>query len=237
MKKWCLSLLLCVLATVAAAQDKGLTGRMYGVLGHSYAEDFYGSMAMVADYSTGNGLGLTGGIELFRGSGYAATVAWQSRLPWPNGHFFLYNRYLYRLFARWNLNEFSTHVALGYETRHWRFTFGLANRFMSPFHAYDNTGSTDYVFEPFNVMYEVRYQTAFGRDNNWNMSAKASNYDDFVTDRTFQPLFSVAVGRDFKRNVDVYFRTVCYPTGMFSLSANYYELYFILGLQKKWQKN
>ncbi|MBP5677366.1 MAG: hypothetical protein J6W88_02580 [Bacteroidales bacterium] len=234
MKKWLFVVLLCMFSVSSMAQERGLTGRFYGVLGHSYAENFYGSMAMVADYSTGKGLGLTGGVELFRGSGYAATAAWQSRLPWPSEHFFLYNRYLYRLFARWNLNEFSSHVALGYETKHWRFTFGVANRFMSPFHAYDKSGSTDYVFEPFNIMYEIYYKTAFGRDDSWTFGARASDYDDFVTDRTFQPMFSVAVGHDFTKNVDIYLRTVCCPTGMFSLSANYYELFFILGLHKKW---
>ena len=234
MRKWLFALLALLLATMAQAQEKGLTGRLYGVVGHSYAENFYGSMAMVADYGTDKGLHLTGGVELFRGSGYAVTAAWQTQLPWPSKRFFLYNRYLYRLFARWNLNEYSTHVAVGYATEHWRFSLGMANRFMSPFHPYDKTGSTDYVFEPFNLMYEIQYQFDFGRDDRWSLLLRAADFDDFVTDRGYQPMFSVALGRSFQRQLSAYFRTVCYPTGMFSLSANYYELYFNLGIQKKW---
>ena len=234
MKKRLLTVLLIAVVSTVVAQDCGLTGRLYGVVGHSYSEDFYGAMAAVADYRADSILSLTGGIEFFRSRGYAATAAWQCRLPWPNRNFFLYNRYLYRLFACWNTNEYSSHTALGFDSRHWRATLGLASRFMSPVHPYDRTGSTEYVFEPFNVMYELQYRFTFGRDDRWNMALRVADFDDFVTDRAYQPIFSLAAGRLFGHSLTAYARTACYPTGMFSLSANYYELFFNFGLQKKW---
>lgn len=234
MKKRLFILLALLPVMIAFAQDNRLSTRLYGTVGHSYAEDFYGALSAVADYKTADLLTLTGGVEMFRGRGYAATAAWQCNLPWWGKHLFLYNRYLYRLFARWNLNEYSTHVALGYESKHWRLALGMANRIMSPFRPYDNTGSTEYVLEPFNVMYEFQYQLNFGRDDRWNMALRISDYDDFVTDRAYQPIFSATTGRQLGHGLTGFGRLVCYPTGMLSLSANYYQIYLNLGVQKQW---
>lgn len=211
-----------------------MAGRIYGVLGHSYADNFYGAMATVVDYRASESLVLTGGVEAFRSQGIAVTGAWQSRLPFGSQRWFLYNRYLYRLFSRWNLSEFSTHVAFGYESPHWHLTLGMANRFMSPFRPYDQTGSTDYVFEPFNLMYEARYTLDFGREKRWNILARLTNYDDFVTDRGYQPMLTIGGGHYFVDRLKLYGEVVYYPTGMWSLSANYYELFFKLGLSKQW---
>lgn len=233
-------LLICVLLVSAlplSAQEvggpRGLSGRFYTTVGHSYADNFYLAMAVMTDYQPNETLKLTAGLETFRSNGYAATTGWQCRLPMCGGRFFVYNRYLYRLFARWNTNEFSSHVALGYEDGHWRATLGLANRFMSPFRPYDQTGSTDYVFEPFNLMYEVQVRFGLDRGGRWQMVLRMADFDDFVTDRAYQPLFSVAAGRQ-AGPLEVYGRMVCYPTGMFSLSANYYQLFFNIGVKKQW---
>ncbi|MBP5341893.1 MAG: hypothetical protein J6Y52_06010 [Bacteroidales bacterium] len=228
--------LLVAAAFTAAAQEagpKGLSGRFYTTVGHSYADNYYVAMAVMTDYRPNETLNLTAGLETFRSNGYAATTAWQCQLPVFDGRFFVYNRYLYRLFARWNTNEFSSHVALGYENDHWRVSLGMANRFMSPFRPYDLTGSTDYVFEPFNLMYEVQLRFGLDRAERWHMALRMADFDDFVTDRAYQPLFSVVAARE-TGPVEVYGRLVCYPTGMLSLSANYYQLFFNLGVRKQW---
>lgn len=218
----------------ATAQEQKLSARVYGIVGHSYADNFYGALATTAHYQAAPNLRLSGGMEALRNQGYALTAAWQANLPWCDQHFFLYNRYLYRLFARWNTNEFSTHVAIGYENKHWRATLGLANRFISPSTPYNQTGSTDYVFEPFNLMYEVQYRFHLDRGERWLMALRAADFDDFVTDRAYQPLFSLALGHNITKSLQIYGDLVCYPTGMLSLSANYYQLLFKIGGRKQW---
>ncbi len=227
-------LVLLLAAWPAAAQEHGISARLYGTVGHNYANSFYLALAATGQWQSNETLRLTAGVEAFRSRGYAATASWQAQLPWPSKRFFVYNRYLYRLFARWNTNEYSAHTALGYESGHWRVTLGLANRFMSPFHPYDRTGSTEYVFEPFNLMYEVQYRFALDAGKRWEVVLRMADFDDFVTDRAYQPLFSAAAGHRFGHGLTAYARAVCYPTGMLSLSANYYELFLNLGIQKQW---
>ncbi len=226
--------LLALSATQVSAQEQKLAVRAYGVVGHSYADNFYGALAATAHYQASPNLCLTGGMEALRNQGYSLTAAWQANLPWFDQHFFLYNRYLYRLFARWNTNEFSSHVGVGYEDKHWRATLGLANRFLSPSTPYDQTGSTDYVFEPFNLMYEVQFRFHLDRSEQWLMTLRASDFDDFVTDRAYQPLFSLGVARSLSPSLQIYTDLVCQPTGMFSLSANYYQLFLKLGGRMLW---
>lgn len=229
-----LGLLLAATVIPAGAQERGVTGRIYSTVGHSYADNIYIALAATGRWQVNETLRLMGGLEAFRSHGYAATASWQAQLPWPEKRFFIYNRYLYRLFARWNTNEYSAHVALGYESAHWRVSLGLANRFMSPLHPYDKTGSTEYIFEPFNMMYEVQYQLRLGAGERWKLALRMADFDDFVTDRAYQPLFSIAVGYYLDNSLALCARTVCYPTGMLSLSANYYELFFNFGIQKQW---
>lgn len=227
-------LLLAVAGLTAGAQECPLSMRFYTVAGHSYADNYYLALAAAGEYRAADNLRLSGGLETFRNGGYAVTGAWQANLPWVDRHFFLYNRYLFRLFARWNTEEYSTHIAVGYEDSHWRATLGLANRIMSPWRPYDQTGSTDYVLEPFNLMYEVQLRFALGGSGLWHMCLRAADFDDFVTDRAYQPLFSVGVGRTMMDDLRFYTDLVCYPTGMLSLSANYYQLFMKIGVNKLW---
>ena len=46
--------------------------------------------------------------------------------------------------------------------------------------------------------------------------------------------FTIGGGHYFVDRLKLYGEVVYYPTGMWSLSANYYELFFKLGLSKQW---
>lgn len=226
--------LLLLLCQASRAQEATVVGRAYGTAGHNYTEGVYGSLAAVADWRAGDGLVLTAGVEGFRAGGMAATAGWRCRTSWAGGRLSLFGRYLWRRLERWNVNECSAHTGLAWRSTHWLASLGVANRFIRPIHTYNKGMGTAWMIEPFNVMYELQYTLPLGKPDTWALALRVADFDLFLTDRAYQPLFSMAVSRTIAGGLKAAARAVCQPTGMLSLGANYYHLFVNLGIEKQW---
>lgn len=226
--------LLLFLSMSSRAQEATLLGRVYVTGGQNYSEGIYGSVAALVDWRAAEGLVLTAGAEGFRAKGFALTGGWRCRTAWAGGRLSLFGRYLWRRLERWNIDECSAHTGLSWRSTHWLASLGVANRFMRPVRAYDMDHGQAWVFEPFNILYELQYTLPLGRAERWALALRVADFDWFLTDRAYQPLFSMAVSRTLGHGLTAAARAVCQPTGMLSLSANYYHVFVNLGIEKQW---
>lgn len=227
-----LTLLLSVLRT--HAQEAAASVRVYSTVGHNYSEGVYGSVAAWSDWLAGDGLVVSAGAEALRAKGFALGAGWRSRLSWFGGRLSLFGRYLWRRLGRWNTDECSAHTGLAWRSGRWQASLGLASRFARPVHSRSQERAAGWLFEPFNVMYELQYTQPLDHKGLWELAFRVADYDWFMADRAYQPLFSLAASRNFGHGLTAAARAVCQPTGMLSLSANYYHLFVNLGIEKKW---
>ena len=191
-------------------------------------------MAVLGTYCPNGVLSLRGGMEAGAAGTWAATMGWQSALPAGQVRLLFINRMLWRRFAVWRLDEFSSHVGVGAEWRGWRVHLGVAERMVTPTGIDWLNESTTYVFEPFNLMYELCYRLLLGSDGRWMLVLRVADFDDFVTDRAYQPLFSASAVWRLAPGIELAARGLLHPTGMLSMSANYYEAAFNLGMKWLW---
>lgn len=187
----------------------------------------YGTLA--CDYMTEKDYGFTLGYRL-GGKHHAFTFAYQIPLydsPSGNHHFYLENRYLYRYFGSYNLQEFNGMLSFGYRNTHWKFRLGLCNRYIAeiPLRIHGGEGV---IFEPMNIVFAIE-GNLFTDDHPWNIGAGVSNYREFIIERF--TLFYYNIHGYY--NLDNHWRLTgeagLHPAGVLNLSAQYNGFYINLG--------
>ena len=206
----------------------------YGTLGHNYAEGVYGALGARGAYHYGDELALRCGIECNSSGRLSAMTGWESGMTMGECRLWLVTYCLWRRFPSWRTNEFSSRIGLRLIRNGWSVQMGLAWRTMTQAGVNWLNHSTDFLFEPFNLMYEVCHTWRLGKRKEWAVSARVSDFDDFVMDRAYQPQFSVEGRWKVRQHAELFGRAVVHPTGMFSLSANYYEAMMNIGVNMLW---
>lgn len=89
------------------------------------------------------------------------------------------------------------------------------------------------IKEPFNVYYELRAHL-LKKVINWNLDLVITNCGIFELERHFQPSF-IAEGRFYPTSkLGISFGIGCKPSGMFNMSADYYQSYLKTGVCYRW---
>ena len=145
-----------------------------------------------------------------------------------SGTLYLENRYLYRLFPNYDLQEFNGVFDLGWRNRHFNFQLGLTNRYTAPIPLRQN-GGMDVVFEPMNVTFCVE-ANLFDQQHPWNLGARISNYRDFVIERFTLFFYSVNGYYDFGNGLRITAEAGVHPSGVLNLSAQYNGWFGNIGL-------
>jgi len=145
-----------------------------------------------------------------------------------SGILYLENRYLYRLFPNYNLQEFNGVLDLGWRSRHFNFQLGLTNRYTAPIPLRQN-GGMDVVFEPMNVTFCVE-ANLFDQQHPWNLGARIANYRDFVIERFTLFFYSVNGYYDFGNGLRITAEAGVHPSGVLNLSAQYNGWFGNVGL-------
>ena len=229
-------LILFVLPSVRASGQTERNHEMlaYGTLGHNYAEGMYGELAAIGTYHYGDDLALRGGLECSTAGRLEAMTGWEAGMTVGECRLWFVTYCQWRRFALWKTNEFCSRIGLGLTRNGWRVQMGLARRTMTATMVNWLSHNTDFLSEPFNFMYEVCHTWSFGKDDEWMLSARVSDFDDFVIDRAYQPLFSVMGRWKVWQHTELVGRVIVHPTGMLSLSANYYEFMMNIGVNMVW---
>ena len=169
------------LAMVGFAQAQW-TLRSYGEYGYTRTGGNRCSLALLADYQFNDYF--KGGVSLQGTLGYplSMNLYWQADLLQAKcGTLYLENRYLYRLFPNYKLQEFNGVLDLGWTNRHFNFQLGLCNRFIAEI-PLRKDGGMGTIFEPMNVVFSVE-GNVFDQSHPWNIGGRISNFDDFLIER------------------------------------------------------
>ena len=140
------------------------------------------SLAAKGDYQFNKTFKMGLGLQETFGNPFAINLFWQNDLlQAKSGTLYLENRYLYRLYPNYKLQEFNALLDLGWRNRHFNFQLGLFNRYIAeiPLRLDGGMGT---VFEPLNVAFSIE-GNIFDQTHPWNLGARFSNFDDFIIER------------------------------------------------------
>lgn len=145
-----------------------------------------------------------------------------------SGTLYLENRYLYRLFPKYDIQEFNALLEIGWRNRHFNFQLGLTNRFTAPIPLRAN-GGMDVNFEPMNPTFCIEGHL-FDQEHLWNLGARISNYRDFVIERFTLFFYSIDGYYDFGNGLRLTAEAGLHPSGVLNLSAQYNGWFGNVGL-------
>ena len=138
MKRILFTLSLLFVAFAARAQ---WTLQTYGEYDYTRTSGSSASLALKADCQLAENFNIGFGYQGTTMNRHAINLQWQTKLlQAESGTLYLENRYLYRLFPNYNLQEFNGVLDLGWRNRHFNFQFGLTNRYTAPIPLRKNGG-------------------------------------------------------------------------------------------------
>lgn len=94
-------------------------------------------------------------------------------------------------------------------------------------------GQGDKITEPFNIYYELSVHL-LKKVENWKMDLTITNNEIFELERHYQPSFIAECFYYPNSKLGISFGIDCKPTGMFHLSADYYQSYIKTGICYRW---
>jgi len=226
MRKTILTLLMLCLAFVAKAQ---WTLQTYGEYDYTRTEGSTASLALMARYQLAENVCFGLGYQGTTANRHALDLQWQiNLLQAKSGTLYLENRYLYRLFPNYNLQEFNALLDLGWRNRHFNFQLGLTNRYTAPIPLRLN-GGMETVFEPMNVTFCVE-GNLFDQTHPWNVGARVANYKDFVIERFTLFFYSLNGYYDLGNGLRLTAEAGLHPCGVLNLSSQYNGWFGNVGL-------
>ena len=226
MKKTILTLGLLLFAMAARAQ---WTLQAYGEYDYTRTSGSSASLALKGDYRLAKNFNIGLGFQATTLSRYSINLQYQVNLfQTKSGTLYLENRYLYRLFPNYDLQEFNGVLDLGWRNRHFNFQLGLTNRYTAPIPLRQN-GGMDAVLEPMNVTFCVE-GNLFDQEHPWNLGARVSNYRDFVIERFTLFFYSVNGYYDFGNGLRINAEVGVHPSGVLNLSSQYNGWFGNIGL-------
>lgn len=143
------------------------------------------------------------------------------------GTLYVENRYLYRYFREYQMQEFNAMLSAGYRNIHWDFKFGLCNRYLAEVPLRLNGGQGT-VFEPMNVVFDIEYNL-FPQDHEWNIGCGISNYREFIIERVTLFYYTLHGYYDLDEHWRLLGETGLHPSGVLNLSAQYNGFFINFG--------
>lgn len=218
-----------VLAAVFSQAQGFLRERFLLEADYTRAGGFEPSTVLAFDCRMSNEHGLNYGFK-FGPDKTFFNLAYQIALfeGWNNeGLFYLENRYLYRRFKAYGLQEFSGMLSLGYRNIHWNFKLGLCNRYIAEIPLRLN-GGMGTIFEPMNVVFDVQYHL-FDEYHPWNIGAGISNQREFIIERVTLFYYTLNGYYDINEQWRLLGEMGLHPSGVLNLSAQYNGYFVNLG--------
>lgn len=155
------------------------------------------------------------------------------------GTFYIENRYLYRYFNAYKLQEFNAMLSAGYRNIHWDFKLGLCNRYIAEVPLRLN-GGEGVIFEPMNVVFDIDYYlfplemaknptSYFNVLHNWNIGCGISNYREFIIERVTLFYYTMHGYYDINERWRITGEAGLHPAGVLNLSSQYNGFFFNIG--------
>ena len=221
-----LFIILILVLSVFAAKSQNI--RAYAEYDYNRTEHSRGNFVVASDFQLADNLHLDFGLQVGTQNRYALNAAYQLDLvKTGRGTLYLENRYLYRLFPSYKLQEFNAMLDLGYSNLHWNFQLGLCNRYIAEIPLRKN-GGEGVIFEPMNIVFNIE-GNLFDQNHPWNIGCGISNYREFIIERV--TLFYYTIHGYY--DIDDYWRLTgeagLHPAGVLNLSSQYNGFFFNIG--------
>ena len=226
MRKVFITLGLLLVAFAAKAQ---WTMQTYAEYDYTRTSGSSASLALIGDCQLSDNFTIGLGYQGTTMNRHAINLHYQVDLvKMKKSKLYLENRYLYRLFPNYNLQEFNAFLELGWRSRHFNIQLGLANRYTAPIPLSLN-GGMETVFEPMNITLCIE-GNVFEQTHPWNVGARISNYRDFVIERFTLFFYSLNGYYDFGNGLRLTAEAGLHPCGVLNLSSQYNGWYGNVGL-------
>ena len=226
MKKTFFLLVLLFLTFSAKAQ---WTLKGYSEYDYTRTSGSSASFAVLGNYQLANNFNIGLGFQGTTLGRFSLNLQYQvDLLKAKSSTLYLENRYLYRLFPKYKLQEFNGLLDLGWRNRHFNFQLGLSSRFTAPIPLRQN-GGMDVIFEPMNVTFCVE-GNIFDQEHPWNLGARISNYRDFIIERFTLFFYSINGYYDFGNGLRIFSELGLHPCGVLNLSSQYNGWFGNVGL-------
>lgn len=229
MRRLFITTLLVLSAIFAKAQHI----RAYGEYDYNRTEKSIGNFVVAADFQLAPNFHLDLGLQASTQNRYALNIAYQvDLLKTGKGTLFLENRYLYRIFPSYKMQEFNAMLNAGYRNTHWVFKLGLCSRYIAEIPLRKN-GGEGIVFEPMNVSFDIEYNL-FAQDHPWNIGCGISNYREFIIERFTLFYYTLHGYYDINDQWRLNAEAGLHPAGVLNLSSQYNGFFFNLGCTFKY---
>lgn len=199
---------------------------------YNRTEQSRGNFAIASDFQLAKNIHFDLGFQVGTQNRYALNLAYQlSLFDTQKGTLYLENRYLYRLFTSYNMQEFNAMLDLGWKNSHWNFQFGLCNRYIAEIPLRKN-GGEGVIFEPMNVVFNIE-GNLFTQDHPWNIGCGISNYREFIIERVTLFYYTMHGYYDINEQWCVTSEAGLHPAGVLNLSSQYNGFFFNIGCTYK----
>ena len=234
MKRLLLITLLGLLAYGAYAQEYSFVReRVYLEGDYNRTEGFTPSIALAFDGRLNSGNGLNMGYLVGPGK-HCFNLAYQIGVDGPGvwDYAYIENRYLYRRFTGYGLQEFNAMLTLGYRNLHWNFQLGLCNRYIAEIPLRKNGGES-IIFEPMNVVFNIQgnlfpEHPAYNY-HRWNIGGGISNYREFIIERVTLFYYTIHGYYDITEESRLIGEAGLHPAGVLNLSSQYNGYFINIG--------
>lgn len=228
-------LLLVLLSSIAiGTYAQGFARYRFNVEGdYNRTQGFTPNVVLAFDARFDNGNGLNIGYQAGP-SRHSFNLAYQigtdGFTDWD--YAYIENRYLYRLFSSYGLQEFNAMLTLGYRNLHWNFQLGLCNRYIAEIPLRKN-GGEGVIFEPMNVVFKI--EGNLFADNptinkhHWNIGGGISNYREFIIERVTLFYYTIHGYYDINEQWRIIGEAGLHPAGVLNLSSQYNGFFINLG--------
>lgn len=202
--------------------------RSYVEYDYNRTEGSRGNFAIASEFQLARNFHLDVGLQVSTKSRFAFNLAYQiDLLKSEKGTFYLENRYLYRLFPSYKLQEFNALLDLGWKNRHWNFQLGLCNRYIAEIPLRKN-GGEGVIFEPMNVVFNIE-ANLFDQDHPWNIGCGISNYREFIIERVTLFYYTIHGYYYLTDHWRLNGEAGLHPAGVLNLSSQYNGFFINLG--------
>jgi hypothetical protein len=201
--------------------------------GYNYTWENFGALAAVGSFPLKDYFVANIGVKSYTSNIYALSVNAKTTFPQKYGEWRIENKLLYRAFVRNRIYELSSGLLVGFRRDYINVGIGLSARLISKFGKPSVTNQLRYIIEPFNLLYFIEGDVK-RNSNRWNVGARVSNFDDFQLERPYQPIFTFIGKYSLKNKPLTFFSEMAFkPSGVFHLSANFYEIRVQIGTKYK----
>ena len=221
--------LVTLLFAVVVANAQGyVRGRFIMEGDYNRTAKFEPSAVVAFDGRLDNGNGLTFGYKAGPDKHFF-NLAYQIGVDGFTGNDFTYieNRYLYRYFKGYHIQEFNAMFSLGYRNIHWDFKLGLCNRYIAEIPLRKN-GGEGVIFEPMNVVFDIEYNL-FSQAHPWNIGCGISNYREFIIERVTLFYYTFHGYYNINEKWRIISEAGLHPAGVLNLSSQYNGFFFNIG--------